>query len=64
MTMRDFLTGIGWYVGICALGWLWVRGSRPAACPRGHTDLYHLLRWRCRECEGTALVRRMRRGRR
>jgi len=59
--VRTVLIGLAWYVGASVLGWLWVRGTRPTACPKGHRDLYNLLRWRCRVCERVAQVRGLKR---
>jgi hypothetical protein len=61
MTACNFLIGLALNVGASAIAWLWVQVTRSATCPKGHRDLYHLLRWRYRECERVAQVRRLRR---
>lgn len=61
MTARDFLIGLGLYVGVFALAMCWQQATKPTACPRGHRDHYHLNGWRCRECQRVVQVRRLRR---
>jgi len=61
MTVRAVLAVLAWYGAVFALGACWRQATRPTACPRGHRDLYHVVRWRCRECERTASRRRLKR---
>jgi len=59
--VRAVLIGLAWYAGVWAVAWFWVEASRPATCPKGHTDLYRLDRWRCRVCEREGTRKRPRR---
>lgn len=59
--MLKWYIGFAWYMGAAVLAACWARATRPATCPRGHRDLYHLGRWRSRVCERAGEVRRLKR---
>ncbi len=58
--MGAALAAVAVYVALALIATAVVAGSKPTACPRGHTDLYNLCGWRCRVCDAKKYNRKRR----